>query len=191
MRSWRKLFVLGLVSLSALLLAACEVVGYNTPVVGAGGSAWSTIEAVDPVTGYTKTSVRTRAQSNSFFGKILSVFGRPSLIVSCVQAGTDRHLEVSIDWREAVGPPAARRNVQVRVEGQAAPGSPYSMLTSASGRISSLEGLGALVLIREMNHADRRTLAARVVNSGGNPVTLVFNIGGFDNVYPAVASTCS
>ena len=58
------------------------------------------------------------------------------------------------------------------------------MLTSASGRISSLEGLGALVLIREMNHADRRTLAARVVNSGGNPVTLVFNIGGFDNVYP-------
>ena len=56
MRSWRKVFVLGLVSLSALLLAACEVVGYNTPVVGAGGSAWSTIEAVDPVTGYTKTS---------------------------------------------------------------------------------------------------------------------------------------
>ena len=184
MSLWKYAAPLALLAILVPLLGGCEVVGYNTPLVG--GTSWATIEAVDPVTGHQKVSVRTRAQSNTFFGKVMSIFGRPSFTVSCVEAGASDYLEAIIDWREAVGPPQSNRSVTHSVDG--ADPREHRRRTSTSGR-QSVREISSRGLPAQLDSA--RVLAVRTVNSGGSPVTLVFNVAGFATVYAAVEEACS
>ena len=114
---WRRtaLFLFLMIGL-CLTLASCEVVGYDNPVAS-GGFAWEHISGVDPLTGESMQTVRTRASSNSFFGRVMSIFGgRPSFSLVCLSGSA---LEYRVDWREAVGPPASARRVDVSLDGDA------------------------------------------------------------------------
>lgn len=183
----RKQLLLSFLALAALamMVTGCEVVGYDVPVVS-GSNVWQTVEQVDPVTGDNLLSISTKTRPNTFFAKLLSVFGRPSFTVSCVQGGAyDGELRAVIDWREAVGPPNVGRIVQLRLDGGDA--SEKTMQTSQSGRQTSW-GISRVGLISRIK--DASVLAVRTVNSGGNPVTLVFNVTGFDAAFSAFDSSC-
>ena len=164
----------------------CEIVGYDTPVVGLSSGSWQTKESTDPLTGDKLISVKTHTRPNSFFGKLLSIFGRPSLTVSCVQGGPNaEQIRASIDWREAVGPPNLERQVQSRFDGGEIQEKKWQ--TSQSGRQSNK--IDAEVYVAHLK--DASVLAVRTTNSGGNPVTLVFNVNGFKTVYNGLHAECS
>ena len=165
----------------------CEVFGYDTPIVGLSSGSWQTKESTDPLTGDKLISVKTNTRPNSFFGKLLSIFGPPSLTISCVQGGpSNNQIRTSIDWREAIGPPNLKRPVQSRFDGGEIQDSKWQ--TSQSGRQSNrtaAEG-GYIAKIKAAS-----VLAVRTTNSGGTPVTLVFNVNGFDTVYEALPEECT
>lgn len=164
----------------------CEIIGYDTPVVGLSSGSWQTKESTDPLTGDKLISVKTNTRPNSFWGKLLSIFGRPSLTISCVQGGPNaKQIRASIDWREAVGPPNLERQVQSRFDGGDIRESKWQ--TSQSGRQSNKTSADNYVTYLK----DASVLAVRTTNSGGNPVTLVFNVNGFDTVYNGLHTECS
>lgn len=164
-----------------LALTGCEVVGYNTPVVGQNQGAWQTREVIDPVTGDSLLSITTKTRPNSFFGKVLSFFGRPSFSVSCVLAGQHKgKLRATIDWREAIGPPNLKRVVYHRFDGGTV--QEHQMQTSPSGRQSTKTV--ATSYTTDLQNAE--VLAVRTVNSGGNPVTLVFGLRGYGSASSAI-----
>ena len=181
-----KFAVLLAMTVMAAALTGCEVFGYNTPVVGYTAGSWHTVELTDPLTGDKLISLRTKTRPNTFFGKFMSLFGRPTFTVSCIQGGPDDNkIRATIDWREAVGPPNVRRKVQSRFDGGKV--REHTWVTTANGRQSNLfvTESGYVTRLKKAN-----TLAVRTSNSGGNPVTLVFNIAGFDTVYAGLPDTC-
>lgn len=179
-RRFTALFVL--VILLACAAVACQVIGYDsTP--GLGGSSWETVEAVDPVGGGKVVMVRTRAKSNTFFGKIMSVFGRPSFSYVCT---SDKAKEWRIDWREAVGPPSVRRVVFVSVDGGSVSERRWDV--GDNGRVTTTKSSRA-VRAGSLNEAS--VLAVRVVNSGGENVTLLFNVAGYERATGTVDQACS
>ena len=172
---------------TTIAVMGCEVVGYDTPVVGLSFGSWQTKESTDLLTGDKLISVRTHTGSNSFFGKMLSIFGRPSLTVSCVQGGPNaKQIRASIDWREAVGPPNLERQMQSRFDGGDI--QEHRWQTSQSGRQSNRT-------VTESGYVsdlkDASVLAVRITNSSAKPVTLVFNVNGFDTVYNGLAAECT
>ena len=168
-------------------VTGCEVVGYNTPVVGLTSGSWQTNESTDPLTGDKLVSVKTRTRPNSFWGKLLSIFGQPSLTISCVQGGPDDNkIRAAIDWREAIGPPNLKRQVQSRFDGGGI--TKLNWQTSQSGRQSTRTVAEAAYISNLMSSS---VLAVRTTNSGGYPVTLVFNVNGFENAYKTLPDGCS
>ena len=180
------LFVLIITIASAMTLTGCEVIGYNAPVVTQHFGAWQTKQSTDPLTGDNLVTVQTKTRPNSFFGKLMSIFGQPSLSVSCIQGGPDNDkIKATIDWREAVGPANIDRQVQSRFDGGNIIKQKWA--TSPSGRQSSRK-------VQETGYVDKikkaNTLAVRTTNSAGTPVTLVFNVRGFGNAYNAIPASC-
>ena len=168
----------------AIAVTGCEVIGYNTPVVGSTSASWQSFESIDEDTGDKLISIKTHTQSNSFFGKLLSVFGRPSLTISCVIS--DKQPRASIDWREAIGPPQMNRIVYSRLDGGTVKNLTWK--TSLSGRKThrTVSLTGPIGILDDTN-----VIAFRTVNSGGNNVSLLFNVSGIENVYNAIETACA
>ena len=182
-----KLAVVMVAIATMVAVMGCEIVGYDTPIVGLSSGSWQTKESTDPLTGDKLISVRTHTRPNSFFGKLLSIFGRPSLTVSCVQGGPNaKQIRASIDWREAVGPPNLERIVQSRFDGGEIQEKKWQ--TSQSGRQSN-RNVTAGSYVTSLK--DASVLAVRTTNSGGSPVTLVFNVNGFGTVYSGLTAECA
>ena len=175
--------IAGLIAI-AIAVTGCEVVGYDTPLPGSSSSSWQSFESIDPDTGEKLISVRTHTASNSFFGKILSIFGRPSLTISCASEATAR---ATIDWREAIGPPNMNRIVYQRLDGGTVADKTWK--TSLSGRETKTD-LGGLERPLGIDK-DHNVIAVRTVNSGGNNVSLLFNVSGLQNVVSAVQKACN
>ena len=173
--------ILAAVLVVAVAALGCEVIGYDTP--GRGSGSWRTVQETDPATGDSLASVSTRTSPNSFFGKVLSVFGRPELTVSCVRGSGEK--VVSIDWREAVGPSGDKVGVLTRFDGGDT--QDLEMEVDSSGRRTARRGVDTYV----SNLRNSGVLAVRIVNPGGNEVTLVFNVGGFDAAHTGMVSACA
>ncbi len=168
-------------ALALVGMVGCQVIGYNSnPYVG--GSSWETVERVDPVGGGMEVLIQTRASANTFFGKVMSLFGRPSLAYVCT---SDEDRILRIDWREAVGPPSVKRTVFFSLDGEDPDERRWDV--SESGRVTIVRWFGPTR--PPMNQA--RTAAVRVVNSRGENLTLVFNVGGFESVRRPVDRACS
>ena len=164
-------FVVGILLALSVPFVGCEIVGYgSTPSIG--GSAWEVVET--PAAGGMQTILRTRASANSFFGRAMSVFSRPSLSYVC---GPDR--EWRVDWREAVGPPHESRRVSFSFDGDA----PFTerALVSESGRVTAIDRSRGFV------PAGARILTASVVNRRGDTVVLVFSVANYE---PVRAGAC-
>ena len=157
---------------AAALLVGCEVVGYDNPVSPGTSSSWEHVEAIDPDSGGAIVMVRTRSTSNSFFGRLLSLFGgKPSLAVVCT---AEYGKQIRLDWREAVGPPSASRRVLVTVGSDTVSDRVWTL--SGSGRRTTLDSPSSL--LNELD--DAHTASFATVNSGGNTVLLIFNVRGLD-----------
>lgn len=169
---FRSSILFGVLLASAVVFAGCEVVGYDaTPSIG--GTAWEVVETVGP--DGAETVIRTRATANSFFGRVMSIFSRPSLSRVCGAGGR----EWRIDWREAVGPPHEARSVTILVDGERTSSRSWSV--SESGRVTTTsQSLGIT-----WTNPVPRVLSASVVNRRGDVVILVFGVSGYQTLYDA------
>ena len=162
------------------LTAGCQVFGYNDPVAGSG-SSWEHVETIDGTTGASLTLIRTRSNAGSLVGRFISLFsGRPSFSYVCA----DGRKQLRIDWREAVGSPDSRRRVRLLLDGEEAWHRLWSVASSGRQSIGEIPP-GFARRIGESN-----SLTAHTVNSGGNPVLLVFNVRGFAAAASHVDQAC-
>lgn len=180
-----------IIALAVLAVAttACEIIGYDTPVVGSSTSAWETVQDTDPVTGHTKVTISTHTRSNSFFGRIISLItGSPSFSASCIKEEEKGNPVIySINWKEAIGSPNQKRLVVTRTDSKTP--TEVRWTTSVNGRISSVPKAQIPGFHRQLK--DASILATRTTNASGKAVTLVFAVGGYDTAIGQISEECN
>ena len=165
-----------LLSVIGLAAAGCDFIGYRDP--GFAGS-WQTVQDIDPATGQTRTAIGTTTKANNLWAWILSFLGqKPTFSVACLGApGQQGQNAVSINWRDAIGLPGQKRNVNIRID-NSDPMDSRLWTVAPGGRLTTLTGNDADQFVHKLR-ANNVSVWAQTITSRGTQI-LVFNIRGFD-----------